>query len=138
MIQKCKFQQRNDPPICVISFLELRFLDPFFTQIGGSIWCFVLALCVTVTTRWGITCLHGWSGKLWIILLGRWGGEDLWGRYSVICGSLGVGPPRINDPRTTYRTHAFGVLSCRLVYAKQMPFAPTCTFHATMNNVEKP
>ena len=28
---------------------------------GGSIWCFVLALCVTVTIRWIITCLHGWS-----------------------------------------------------------------------------
>ena len=63
----------------IISFLELTFLDHFFTQIGGSIWCFVLALCVTVTTRWIITCLHGWSGKLWIILLGS-GGGDLWGR----------------------------------------------------------
>ena len=30
MIQKCKFQKRNDPPICVISFLELTFLDHFF------------------------------------------------------------------------------------------------------------
>ena len=67
MIQKCKFQKRNDPPICVISFLELTSLDHFFTQIGGSIWCFVLALCVTITTRWIITCLHRWSGKSWII-----------------------------------------------------------------------
>ena len=52
MIQKCKSQKRNDPPICVISFLGLKFLDHLITQIGGSIWCFVLALCVTVTTRW--------------------------------------------------------------------------------------
>ena len=74
MIQKCKFQKRNDPPICVISFLELTFLDHFFTQIGGPIWCFVLALCVTITTRWISRCLHRWSGKLWIILLGSGGG----------------------------------------------------------------
>ena len=74
MIQKCKFQKRNDPPISVTSFLELTFLDHFFTQIGGSIWCFVLALCVTVTTLWIIKCLHGWSTKSWIILLGSGGG----------------------------------------------------------------
>ena len=37
MIQKCKFQKRNDPPICVISFLEFTFLDHFFAQFGGSI-----------------------------------------------------------------------------------------------------
>ena len=80
MIPKCKFQKRNDPPICVISFLELTFLDHFFTQIGGSIWCFVLALCVTITTRWIITCLHEWCGKSWIILLGRGGG----GIYGVV------------------------------------------------------
>ena len=30
MIQKCKFQKSNDPPICVISFLELTFLDHSF------------------------------------------------------------------------------------------------------------
>ena len=75
MIQKCKFQKRNDPPICVFSFLELTFFDLFLKQIGGSIWCFVLALCVTVTTRWIITCLHGWFGKSWIILLGNGGGR---------------------------------------------------------------
>ena len=37
MIQKCKFQKRNDPPVCVISFLEFTFLDLFFkTQIGDQ------------------------------------------------------------------------------------------------------
>ena len=33
MIQKCKFQKRNDPPICVISFLELTFLDHFLHKL---------------------------------------------------------------------------------------------------------
>ena len=36
----------------------------------------------TVTTRWIITCLHGWSSKSWIILLGSGGG-----------GVYGVGDP---------------------------------------------
>ena len=33
MIQKCKFPKRNDPPSCVISFLEFTFLDHSFNTI---------------------------------------------------------------------------------------------------------
>ena len=40
----------------IISFLELKFLDHFLCTnwwINMRVtWCFVLALCVTVTTRW--------------------------------------------------------------------------------------
>ena len=36
MIQKCKFQKRNDPLICVISFFGTHIFGSFFTQIGGS------------------------------------------------------------------------------------------------------
>ena len=42
MIQKCKFQKRNDPPICVISFLELTFLGHFFY----TNWWINMVLCI--------------------------------------------------------------------------------------------
>ena len=46
VIQKCKFQKRNDTNWWIISFLELAFLDHIFsTEIGGSLWCFVLSSC---------------------------------------------------------------------------------------------
>ena len=38
---------------------------------------------ITMMPNWWITCLHGWSGKLWMIVLGTWGGG----------GGYGVGDP---------------------------------------------
>ena len=76
MIQKCKF--RNDPPICVISFLELTFLDHFFCTKYGALYLHYVLLLLPVgsfflMTNWWIMCMHGWSGKSWIILLGNGG-----------------------------------------------------------------
>ena len=76
MIQNVSSQKEMIHQFVSFLFWNLHFWIIFFTQI----WCSVLALCVTVTTRWIITCLHGWSGKSWIILLGSGGGGDLWGR----------------------------------------------------------
>ena len=38
-------------------------------------WCFVFALCVTITARWNVECLRRWSVKSWIVLLGSGGGQ---------------------------------------------------------------
>ena len=64
-------------------FLELTFLVLFFShkledQYGALyLHCVLLSLLVGsffLKTNWWITGLHGWSGKSWIILLGRGGG----------------------------------------------------------------
>ena len=99
----------------IISFLELTFLVHFFAhklvdQYGALYLHYLLVLLPVgsffLITNWWITCVHGWSGKLWIILLGSGGGgygvgdppsADHWGG--------GVGSPRISDPRTTSCTY---------------------------------
>ena len=44
--------------------------------------CVLLLLSIAsffLMTNWWITCLHGWSGKSWFMLLGS-GGGGVWGR----------------------------------------------------------
>ena len=79
MIQKCKFPKKKDPPICVISFLELTWMvreivDHFARQLGaggGGVW-----------GRWSVICGSFWGGG----------------------GAVLDPTPRINDPRTTDST----------------------------------
>ena len=60
MIQKCKFQKRNDPPICVISFLELTFwiifLHKLVDQYGALYLHYVLLLLPVGSSR---VCMDG-------------------------------------------------------------------------------
>ena len=70
----------------------------------------MLALCVIVTTRWIITCLHGWSGKLWIILLGSGGG-----------GCIGY---VIRDPLIIFGGGRGGFLDPRGSVIRGLPTAP--------------
>ena len=54
------------------------FLHKLVDQYGALYLHYVLLLLPVgsffLMTNWWITCLHGWSGNSWIILLGRGGG----------------------------------------------------------------
>ena len=80
MIQKCKFQKRNDPPFCVISFLELTFLF-FYTN-----WWINMVLCICTMCYCYYPLDHHVSA--WMVreivdhFARQWGagGGDLWSR----------------------------------------------------------
>ena len=64
-----------------VSFLfwNLHFWIIFFNTKHGALYLHYVFPLVPVGSiflmmNWWITCLHGWSGKLWIILLGSGGG----------------------------------------------------------------
>ena len=60
------------------AFLDFFFSHKLVDQYGALYLHYVLLLLPVgsffLMTNWWITCLHGWSGKSWIILLGIGGG----------------------------------------------------------------
>ena len=113
----------------LIIYFPHKLMDPLFfgtyilhlffsTQIGGSIWCFVLALRVTFTTRWII-----FLDTELVDHMSAWMVREIMDHFA---GQWGGGVDRVGDPRSADHFGGGGGLDPRGSVIRGLP--PTNTY----------